>query len=271
MTAPRPTSSDAQRRRRAHKKSRRGCSSCKLRRVKCDEGRPCCRKCKDFGVACAYDGKAEGLRFEGEGSFDLNETQHVKIDRPTVPKTAATHDTSLCNDGDALDSLSRPGSGALSQSSAIVGHVNGLVSPPDSDAEDRSHSFDLSKLEVFKRFNERTVLSVGMKQSARIYQQEVFRLACRVSTNSILDGMHLTNGTVPFPGRYRHHADSLARPTPCWDVFHEPQDSIALVLRHCQVQRNPHAATEKRESGRTVGKCRFTRSDPVRSFRSSNA
>lgn len=189
MTVPPPASSDAQRRRRAHKKSRRGCSSCKLRRVKCDEEKPCCKKCKDFGTACAYDGEVEGLRFAGESSFDLNETQHAEVDRPAVSKTVILRE-SLCDDGGSL-SLS-PSSGVLSQSFAIVGHVKGLASPPDSDAEDRSHAFDLSKLKVFTRFNERTVLSVGTKQSARIYQQEVFRLACRVSTYDSPDRMHLT-------------------------------------------------------------------------------
>lgn len=180
MTVPPQASSDAQRRRRAHKKSRRGCSSCKLRRVKCDEGRPYCRKCKDFGVACAYDGKGEGLRFEGEGSFDLKETKAAKNDLMDGSKATKAYESSYDD-----SSLPLPGPGPLSQSSAIVGHINGLASPPDSDVEDRSHAFDLSKLKVFKRFNERTVLSVGTKQSARIYQQEVFRLACRVSKRTI--------------------------------------------------------------------------------------
>ena len=42
----------ALRKRKAHTKSRRGCSSCKTRRVKCDEGKPACRQCKgmSFGI-----------------------------------------------------------------------------------------------------------------------------------------------------------------------------------------------------------------------------
>ena len=35
----------ALRKRKAHTKSRRGCSSCKTRRVKCDEGKPGCQQC----------------------------------------------------------------------------------------------------------------------------------------------------------------------------------------------------------------------------------
>ncbi|KAL4799465.1 hypothetical protein BDV19DRAFT_260297 [Aspergillus venezuelensis] len=40
--------------RRAHKKSRNGCIVCKMRRVKCDERRPGCQRCENYGTACAY-------------------------------------------------------------------------------------------------------------------------------------------------------------------------------------------------------------------------
>ena len=75
--------SQGRRKRRTHQKSRRGCRNCKLRRVKvrthrsrficllqlgfeeriiaditsckCDEARPGCKKCSNFGVSCNYD------------------------------------------------------------------------------------------------------------------------------------------------------------------------------------------------------------------------
>ncbi|KAK2839202.1 hypothetical protein FQN49_006373 [Arthroderma sp. PD_2] len=40
--------------RRSHRKSRAGCLVCKRRRVKCDEERPCCQNCVNYGVACSY-------------------------------------------------------------------------------------------------------------------------------------------------------------------------------------------------------------------------
>ncbi|KAL2865972.1 Zn(II)2Cys6 transcription factor domain-containing protein [Aspergillus lucknowensis] len=40
--------------RRAHKKSRNGCIVCKQRRVKCDEQRPSCRRCENYGASCKY-------------------------------------------------------------------------------------------------------------------------------------------------------------------------------------------------------------------------
>ncbi|KAH8654034.1 hypothetical protein BGZ60DRAFT_533126 [Tricladium varicosporioides] len=40
--------------RRAHKKSRFGCSHCKIRKVKCDEVRPSCSSCTRGGITCVY-------------------------------------------------------------------------------------------------------------------------------------------------------------------------------------------------------------------------
>ncbi|KAL2816969.1 hypothetical protein BJX63DRAFT_132519 [Aspergillus granulosus] len=40
--------------RRAHKKSRNGCLVCKQRRVKCDERKPACRRCEQYGASCIY-------------------------------------------------------------------------------------------------------------------------------------------------------------------------------------------------------------------------
>ncbi|KAL4805431.1 hypothetical protein BDV18DRAFT_140848 [Aspergillus unguis] len=40
--------------RRAHKKSRNGCVICKTRRVKCDERKPACRRCENYGATCIY-------------------------------------------------------------------------------------------------------------------------------------------------------------------------------------------------------------------------
>ncbi|EGW30903.1 uncharacterized protein SPAPADRAFT_62816, partial [Spathaspora passalidarum NRRL Y-27907] len=40
--------------RKYHSKSRNGCSTCKRRRVKCDEVRPICTKCKNLKLDCGY-------------------------------------------------------------------------------------------------------------------------------------------------------------------------------------------------------------------------
>ncbi|QRD87522.1 hypothetical protein F9C07_505 [Aspergillus flavus] len=40
--------------RRAHRKSRHGCTNCKQRRVKCDETRPYCQNCTRRNNTCVY-------------------------------------------------------------------------------------------------------------------------------------------------------------------------------------------------------------------------
>ncbi|KAH7129948.1 hypothetical protein B0J13DRAFT_133830 [Dactylonectria estremocensis] len=39
---------------RTHRKSRAGCASCKLRKVKCDEARPECANCARFSLPCSF-------------------------------------------------------------------------------------------------------------------------------------------------------------------------------------------------------------------------
>ncbi|KAE9381607.1 hypothetical protein N431DRAFT_10312 [Stipitochalara longipes BDJ] len=59
---------------RAHKKSRNGCAACKVRRVKCDEAKPVCRKCSihfsnikacDYGSIPAIDKKSSSKKTTG--------------------------------------------------------------------------------------------------------------------------------------------------------------------------------------------------------------
>jgi len=40
--------------RRHHSKSRKGCLTCKQRRIKCDETKPACRQCVDYGRHCSF-------------------------------------------------------------------------------------------------------------------------------------------------------------------------------------------------------------------------
>ncbi|PLB47404.1 hypothetical protein P170DRAFT_315312, partial [Aspergillus steynii IBT 23096] len=54
------------RQRRTHNKSRHGCRNCKLRRVKCDETKPRCAKCRSYGVLCDYAGPSLDLQLSQE-------------------------------------------------------------------------------------------------------------------------------------------------------------------------------------------------------------
>ncbi|KAG4420541.1 hypothetical protein IFR04_006361 [Cadophora malorum] len=50
--APRPDPSSKKVARASKPKTRNGCKTCKIRRVKCDEGKPECSRCLKFGVKC---------------------------------------------------------------------------------------------------------------------------------------------------------------------------------------------------------------------------
>ena len=113
-----------------------------------------------------------GLTFAGESSFSLKDS---------FASSENSLNASDCSLAHYFPDLS--GSQQISQSSAIIGHCNGLPSPPDSDTEERDQNLmqGFAALEVLQKFNERTVLSVGTGQVARLYQKEIFHLACSVS------------------------------------------------------------------------------------------
>ncbi|KAF2670422.1 hypothetical protein BT63DRAFT_424367 [Microthyrium microscopicum] len=56
-------------RRKAHKKTRAGCLTCKVKKVKCDEKRPVCQRCGRNGRVCNYD------------DFDGREQEHALVRR----------------------------------------------------------------------------------------------------------------------------------------------------------------------------------------------
>jgi len=77
--------------RRSHTKSRRGCFTCKTRKIKCDEGQPSCSHCVYRGSACVYpppprateiDGGASG----GAGAIRIPAVSGGRIFVPFQPK-----------------------------------------------------------------------------------------------------------------------------------------------------------------------------------------
>ncbi|KAK2592541.1 hypothetical protein QQS21_009756 [Conoideocrella luteorostrata] len=61
------------RQRKAHRKSRLGCSNCKLRSVKCDEAKPSCQRCLCSGFTCTYSPRSvTDLQFSQAGVFKVD-------------------------------------------------------------------------------------------------------------------------------------------------------------------------------------------------------
>ncbi|OGM48675.1 hypothetical protein ABOM_001980 [Aspergillus bombycis] len=84
--------------RKAHRKSRNGCRNCKLRRVKCDEVQPACRRCSAYGVLCNYGSDAPDLQMARE------------MEDPAVISADATTTLELTREGrDHLISFEKSG------------------------------------------------------------------------------------------------------------------------------------------------------------------
>ncbi|TVY50888.1 Pestheic acid cluster transcriptional regulator 3 [Lachnellula cervina] len=49
------STTEPSRRIKTHKKSKKGCGNCKLRKIKCDETKPTCKGCEVYGIFCNYD------------------------------------------------------------------------------------------------------------------------------------------------------------------------------------------------------------------------
>lgn len=71
--APETTSQQKSSKRRPHSKSRHGCSSCKRRRVKCDETHPICKNCKHLDLECSFSGTTLSAT---TGSSIVNQGKH---------------------------------------------------------------------------------------------------------------------------------------------------------------------------------------------------
>ncbi|KIY02543.1 uncharacterized protein Z520_01008 [Fonsecaea multimorphosa CBS 102226] len=152
------------RKRRAHKKSRLGCRNCKIRRVKCNEVRPMCGKCLEYGVLCNYDPSIPDLQ----------------------PRTVASE----------LGCLhSRMEKSPLGTTKPVLDMVNvSLNRNTDGPELCRIDKSDLARLD---RFQSRTVLTIGTKKVARVFQHETISIAC---SQPFL--MHLAQAVTASHDRY---------------------------------------------------------------------
>jgi hypothetical protein len=185
------------RRRRAHQKSRTGCGNCKLRRVKCDETQPRCNKCISFGVSCNYDATLDELQMVTSGTFVFG----------------APHET------------------PMSFNQTVLSMVN---TPPRAHSPNPRTSFyelRLEDLEIVSRFQSRTVLTIGTKESVHMYQREWFRVACEHSMlMQIILAMTLMHD--------RHIAGFADTPQSVAEAYHHYQGT-AMIKRKL-TDHDPH-------------------------------
>ncbi|OJD27307.1 hypothetical protein ACJ73_01300 [Blastomyces percursus] len=185
--------SDAKgRKRKAHKQSRRGCGNCKIRRVKCDEGRPGCEQCASFGVSCSYAPGAADLQPSQSSTFQSAGYGCLRFQNlsATAPRKSpcSLHDTilSMINSSQAAAFSPRPG-GCDSIHS---------VAPPQCPYQLREHD-----LELLSIFQARTACSIGTVVMSPIYRREFVRLACQESLFHWYLGNTLFNTKLANPSQ----------------------------------------------------------------------
>nr|XP_019013451.1 uncharacterized protein I206_01518 [Kwoniella pini CBS 10737]OCF52232.1 hypothetical protein I206_01518 [Kwoniella pini CBS 10737] len=89
--APKPSGRSGQKRRQKYTRTRTGCLCCRARRIKCDEGRPSCKRCIIAKKECQYPDPGEGeekkpsgkSKHGSRGNSDASESE--KDDRPLTP------------------------------------------------------------------------------------------------------------------------------------------------------------------------------------------
>ncbi|KAF1979786.1 hypothetical protein BU23DRAFT_496671 [Bimuria novae-zelandiae CBS 107.79] len=159
---------DEPRKRKAHAKSRKGCGNCKLRRVKCDEARPKCKKCMLYGVSCGYDGSTPSLDLSAEGSFQFDlirgEAMFDFSGAPEKPPVSLnTMSTTMAQH--SLNGASRRMVDSLT-----------MANLPHMDANS-AWSFTDADMEIVSRFQRRTVATLGSKESSSTYRDCIAHLA----------------------------------------------------------------------------------------------
>ncbi|KAF2759395.1 hypothetical protein EJ05DRAFT_475608, partial [Pseudovirgaria hyperparasitica] len=100
-----------------HRRSRTGCFTCRLRRKKCDEGKPGCRACNHLGLKCEYKrpvwwSNNEQRRHQKELIKNIIKRTKLaeKTSQPVAPPCSSTHSPpSLCHSLPASDGYSDGG------------------------------------------------------------------------------------------------------------------------------------------------------------------
>ncbi|KAI9731741.1 MAG: hypothetical protein M1834_004530 [Cirrosporium novae-zelandiae] len=164
---------DGSRKRRAHKKSRQGCRNCKLRRVKCDETKPKCKKCTAFGVSCNYDPKIPDLQ------MSLNRTAGIKSpQKPPCP---------------ANQTFLRRVQVPASLYPVII-------------SDNSTFQFDRQSLDRLGRFQTRTAFSIGPTRATNLYQNLIINSA---GSHPYL--MHAVQALTAIHDRYLFESPSSRR------------------------------------------------------------
>ena len=171
--------------RKFHNKSKNGCDNCKRRRVKCDEGKPACKKCTNMKLECLYTPihlrKGRGATVvkyvtrKADGSVEPESS----VDLPTVVKKEQTPFNDV--------------------SSAIKASGSSNDSYPSSASTTKSESEEKSSAPIEDK-NTMTPLSMGLQST--------------INKKDMMNSFFSQNGNIAFgsPERLNSGIDGLLLP-----------------------------------------------------------
>ncbi|KLJ10934.1 hypothetical protein EMPG_13739 [Blastomyces silverae] len=177
------------RKRKAHRKSRQGCGNCKIRRVKCDEGRPECEKCTSFGVSCSYEPGAADLQPSRSSTFQsagYGFLQFQNLSAPAPQKSPCSLNDTI------LSMINTSQAAACSPRPSDYDNIHSVA--PQRPYQLREHD-----LELLSIFQARTACSIGTDATRPIYRREFIRLACQPIPSNTPATLEVTNASKhPF-------------------------------------------------------------------------
>ncbi|KAJ3537955.1 hypothetical protein NM208_g6105 [Fusarium decemcellulare] len=165
------------RQRKAHRKSRLGCSNCKLRSVKCDESKPSCKRCVASGFICSFtrNNPSTQLAHRSAGPV-FSVADPVSDQRLKAP-----------NPGLRIP-IAQPTKGGVGE--LILGEV---------------------ELAALERFRLRTVFTIGTEKTRHLYSQGAFNLGFKHTyLIHIFVALSLLHDTHITPNQPMPHRTALA-------------------------------------------------------------
>ncbi|KAF4954287.1 hypothetical protein FGADI_5375 [Fusarium gaditjirri] len=106
-------------------RTRTGCFKCRVRRRKCDEGKPSCQRCVGGGFECQYGTKLSFLQKNAKtSSGPRNAKQSYAKLRFVVPETATKSDTHVHHNGSILSEPERTEASSIEVDIAIAAQKN---------------------------------------------------------------------------------------------------------------------------------------------------
>ena len=134
--------------------------------LQCDEGKPNCKKCTSFGVSCDFESKDSELQFAGVGVFQLD------VSQADIPSN--------------IDKI-------------IDGMMNAPLDLYVEDGKDWPSVcyIDRPHLDLLRKFQQRTVLTLGTADTSAIYQEQILLMS---SQHSVV--LHAVLRTTLMHDRY---------------------------------------------------------------------